>query len=153
MVPDSYPDELILSADEKYLYGAFYFRQAVFAYDVQAIKNQLKDVPLDVSTEWALDDLKGKDTHLTFNGDIDVKADYVPIGFDPVTGGLEVGPHHGDASNDPIGTNTYVRKLATQQSFLKLIDPAGGEELTTAVPEFSWNLGGRTGYRSSPSPR
>ncbi len=55
MVPGSYPDELILSADGKYLYGAFNFRQAVFAYDVQAIKDQLKVTPWTVSSEWALD--------------------------------------------------------------------------------------------------
>ncbi len=79
---------------------------------------------------------------LTFNGAIDVKADYVLLDE------LEFGPGHGDASNDPIATNSYVRKLAAQQSLLKLIEPAGGEESTTTQPEFSWNLVGRTDYRS-----
>ena len=133
MIPESFPDEVALSPDGKTLYGAFFFRGAVFGYDVDKIRALIETGDQEDFIEKALNDI---------DPTIDIKADYSPLGYTR-NGSVVFGSQDSDPANDPIGTQGAVRKIAVQDNLLRLLTPSFNGEFNEDSRTFTYTVNGR----------
>jgi PKD repeat protein len=139
-IPWSFPDNLVLSVDGRTLWAGYYGTHAIFAFDVDQIRNTVEGRVISALTgqPFSLDDLQRTPID-DLNGLIDLKADYRRDGTDGV---FKVPFDNPPGSNPrgPIASGGLPQGLAVQSDFLHLIAPLGIEKNLT--PDFAWDFSG-----------
>ncbi|HYU32388.1 MAG TPA: putative Ig domain-containing protein [Thermoanaerobaculia bacterium] len=139
-IPWSFPDNLVLSVDGHTLWAGYYGTHAIFAFDVDQIKNTVESRVINARNglPLALDDLQNTPID-DLNGLIDLKADYRRDGTDGVFK-IPFDNPPGSNPRGPIASGGLPQGLAVQSDFLRLLAPLDVESSLT--PTFRWDFSG-----------
>ena len=148
--PGAFPDNLVLSSDDKLLYAAYRGSRALFVFNVEEM---IKTIEAEIGRQTPEQRLAGIPERLArvpindLNPAVEANANYRRISpLLSLDARFDVPP---GAANGPIGVGGHLLGLSAQRApFLELISPIGGAAVADLTPEFRWEVTGPAGVIS-----